>query len=76
MDNERLIKLLEAGVPIEAEDSRPAPFSAEVDELLRHFFGLSSGTVCDGIIAYMNSSDCSPRSRERIKNYFRENTEK
>lgn len=40
--------------------------SKETDELIRHFGGLSSGTVGDAIIEYLGSSDCSPKTRERI----------
>jgi hypothetical protein len=44
----------------------PQEQDPEVDELLRHFFGLGSGTVGDGIIEYLRSSDCSPRTRQRV----------
>ena len=45
------------------------PCSPEVGELLAHFFGLCSGTVGDGILAYLNYSDCSPRTRQRIREW-------
>lgn len=54
----------------EARERASLAESPEVDELLRHFYGLCSGTVCDGILVYLDSPDCSPRSRERIKEYF------
>lgn len=40
--------------------------SKETDELIQHFGGLASGTVGDAIIEYLGSSDCSPKTRERI----------
>jgi|GEM_PF-5721600 len=44
--------------------------TADVDELINHFGGLGSGTVGDAILQYMGSSDCSPSTRTRIRNFF------
>lgn len=38
-----------------------------VEGLISHFGGCSSGIVGDAIIKYLRSSDCSPKTRRRIK---------
>ena len=47
----------------------------DVRHLIDHFFGLCSGTVCEAVLRYMDSSDCSPSTRQRIKNYFTDEKE-